>query len=85
MQENLLWGSEEAVGIQVLFSQLQDRRGKMIQEVAEEAGPERKGSAPPVDPPDGDTCRCPAPEPGPVLGKLKGREEEVLREGQKKK
>lgn len=57
----------------------------MIQEVAEEAGPERKGSAPPVAPPDGDTCRRPAPEPGPALGKLEGREEEVLREGQEKK
>lgn len=56
----------------------------MIQEMAEEAGPERKGSVPPVAPPDGDTCRCPAPEPGPALGKLEGREE-VLREGQEKK
>lgn len=60
------------------------QEGKMIQEMAEEAGPERKGSVPPVAPPDGDTCRCPAPEPGPALGKLEGREE-VLREGQEKK
>lgn len=51
----------------------------------EEAGPERKGSAPLVAPPYQDACSCLAPEPKPASGELKGREEEVLREGQKKK
>lgn len=50
----------------------------------EEAGPERKGSAPLVAPPHQDACSCLAPEPKPASGELKGREEEVLREGQKK-
>lgn len=49
-----------------------------------EAGPERKGAAPLVAPPHQDACSCLAPEPKPASGELKGREEEVLREGQKK-
>lgn len=50
----------------------------------EEADPERKGSAPPAAPPHQDACSCLAPEPKPASGELTGREEEVLREGQKK-
>lgn len=59
-----------------------DRRGKMTQE--EEAGPERRGSAPPVAPLHRDARSCPVPEPGPASGKLKGREEEVPMAEQKK-
>lgn len=68
-QENSLWGSGEAIGIQVpgLVLPAQDRRGK--------DGPggghrsRRKGSAPTSSIP---TPRCPAPEPRPALGKLEG-------------
>lgn len=50
----------------------------------EEAGLERRGSAPPVAPPHRDARSCPVPEPGPASGKLKGREEEVSMAEQKK-
>lgn len=53
----------------------------------EEAGPDRKGSAPTSSHPTmTHPSSCPAPELGPASGRLKaGRKEEVLWEERKKK
>lgn len=72
VQENSLWGSGEAVGIRVpgLVLPAWDRRGK---DGPGGGGRSRKGSVPTSGTP---TLRhlgsCPAPEPGPASGKLKG-------------